>query len=296
MTVIDAHQHVWDPARAQYDWLTDAHSPIDRRIGFEELLPSLRRAGVDATVLVQSADNDDDTDLMIETAAAHVEVAAIVAWVPLDDPGRAAEKVATLQKNPHIVGVRALIHDMPDPDWLLRPDVNEGLSVLEDADLTFDVVSVRPRHLEHVPVISERHPRLRIVIDHLSKPPIGGSREPWWTLIQRASENPLVHAKVSGLYPSVGPADAWSVDIVRPYFERALELFGADRLMYGGDWPISVLAGGYDRVWSGLSALIGETSPDERTAILGDTAERFYRIDPQLLHRATTPQHPAQRG
>lgn len=288
MAVIDAHQHVWDPARAQYDWLTEAMSPIDRALGFEELRPSLRRAGVDATVLVQSADNDDDTELMIETGSSNPEVAAIVAWVPLDDPSRAAARVAELRVDPHIVGFRALIHDMPDPDWLLRPDVDEGLSVLEDACVTFDVVSVQPRHLEHLPIISARHPKLRIVIDHLSKPPVGGSREPWWTLIERAAENPLVHAKVSGLYSSVGPVDGWSVDSVRPYFDRALELFGADRLMYGGDWPISVLAGGYNRVWTGLSTLIGERSPDEQTAILGGTAAQFYRIDAQLLTRATS--------
>lgn len=290
MTIIDAHQHVWDPTRARYDWLTDELAPINRTIGFDELLPSLRRAGVQATVLVQSADNDEDTELMLETAAAHPEIAAIVVYVPLDRPEEAAGRLAQLRRNPLVVGVRNLIHDIPDPDWLLRPEVDEGLGVLEDAGVTFDLVSVLPRHLELVPILVKRHPRLKIVIDHLSKPPIGlPEREPWWQLIARAAEAPLVHAKVSGLYSATAQSSSWTPDAVRPYFDRALEVFGADRLMYGGDWPISVLSGGYDRVWDGLSVLFSELDAHDRQAVLGGTAERFYGISADRLGATAAP-------
>ena len=287
MTVIDAHQHVWDPTKARYDWLTQEFAPINRPITFDELRPSLRRAGVQATVLVQSADNDDDTDLMLATARANPEIAAVVAYVRLDRPEEAASRLAELQHNPLVVGVRNLIHDIPDPDWLLRPEVDEGLGVLESAGVTFDLVSVLPRHLELVPLLVERHPRLKIVIDHLSKPPIGlPDREPWWQLIARAAEAPLVHAKISGLYSATADSASWTPQAVRPFFDHAMEVFGADRLMYGGDWPISVLSGGYDRVWDGLCEFFDELDAAARQSVLGGTAERFYGTGTEQLAAA----------
>lgn len=294
--IIDAHQHVWNLDRAEYPWLTDELGPINRSIEFEELRPHLRRAGIGATVLVQSADNSDDTDYMLDVAAGHHEVVAVVAYVPLDRPDEAAEQLDRLRESNHVVGIRNLIHDQPDPDWLLRPDVDEGLGLLEEAGMTFDLVSVLPRHLEHVATLGERHPGLGIVIDHLSKPPIGeADPEPWWSLIERASENPRVHAKVSGLYPSRGPMTEWSTAAIRPFFDRALEVFGPERLMYGGDWPISVLAGGYDRVWSGLVPLFDGLTATERSALTSGTATSFYGIDEALLARARvmSPEPPA---
>lgn len=289
MTIIDAHQHVWDPKRARYDWLTPDLAPINRAIGFDELRPSLHRAGVQATVLVQAADNDDDTDLMLETAAANPEIVAVVAYVPLDRPEEATRRLQQLRRNPLVVGVRNLIHDIPDPDWLLRPEVDEGLGVLEDAEVTFDLVSVLPRHLEHVPGIVERHPRLRIVIDHLSKPPIGlPDPEPWWQLIARAAEAPLVYAKVSGLYSATANSADWTPDAIQPFFHHALEVFGPERLMYGSDWPVSLLSGGYERVWAGLNELFVSLAPEERDSILGKTAARFYRISDDLIAAAET--------
>ncbi|NIK59025.1 amidohydrolase family protein [Kribbella shirazensis] len=277
--IIDAHQHVWDLDRSPYQWLGPHVPQWNRTFTFEELRPHLVRNGVDATVLVQSDDHDGDTDLMLEVASQHPEVAAIVAYVPLDRPDRAAERLAELRKDPRVVGIRNLIHDLPDPDWILRPEVDEGLSVLEQADVTFDYVAVLPRHLEHVPTLSERHPDLRIVIDHLAKPPIGeADREPWWTLIATAAENPLVHAKISGLYPGTG---TW--ESVRPFVDRAVEVFTPSRLMYGGDWPISTSEGGYDRVFTGLSDALSSLSDADREEIYSGTARRFYRIDDGLL-------------
>jgi L-fuconolactonase len=291
--IIDAHQHVWDLARSPYSWLGPHLPQWNRTFTFDELAPQLQRNGVDATVLVQSDDHDGDTDLMLEVADRHPRVAAIVAYVPLDRPDRAAERLAELRKDSRVVGIRNLIHDLPDPDWILRPDVDEGLGVLEDADVTFDYVAVLPRHLEHVPTLSERHPRLRLVIDHLAKPPIGGADvEPWWSLIAAAAENPLVHAKVSGLYPGSAP-EGWTPDTVRPFVDRALELFGPSRLMYGGDWPISVAAGGYDRVFEGLAEVLSGLSAADRTKVYSGTAREFYRIDDGRLQAAEAAVHMA---
>lgn len=276
--IIDAHQHVWDLTRSPYCWLGPHVPQWNRTFTFDEVAPHLDRAGVDATVLVQSDDTDADTDLMLEVADRHPRVAAVVGYVPLDRPARAAERLAELREDPRVVGIRTLIHDLPDPDWILRPDVDEGLGVLEQAGVTFDYVAVLPRHLEHVPTLSERHPGLRLVIDHLAKPPIGEDDvEPWWSLIAAAAENPLVHAKISGLYPGAAPG-TWTPDALCPFVDRALDLFGPTRLMYGGDWPISVAAGGYDRVFDGLARVLAGLSDADRAEVYAGTARRFYGI------------------
>ncbi len=282
--IIDAHQHVWDLERARYDWLGPALAPIDQTMTFPQLKPSLTRAGVDATVLVQSADNDEDTALMLDVAAANPEVVAVVAYLPLARPKDAATHLERFRADSLIVGVRNLIHTLPDPEWLLRPEVDEGLGLLEEAGLTFDLVAVLPEHLALVPTLVSRHPNLRIVIDHLAKPPIGlPDAEPWWTLIREAAASPTVYAKVSGLYSAAGDSGSWSPDSIRPYLHRALDCFGTERLMYGGDWPISVLSGGYDRVWDGLTVLFDELSGADRARVLGETATEFYRIDPARI-------------
>lgn len=281
--IIDAHQHVWDLSRARYDWLGPAHGPIFRTVTEDELLPELRRCGVDGVVLVQAADNAEDTALMLATAAEHPEVVAVVGHVPLEDPAATAEQLEVLAADPLVVGIRNLIHDRPDPDFLIRPEVLESLGLVAAAGLAFDVVSVLPRHLEHVPVLARRHPDLTLVVDHLSKPPIGEpDAEPWRTLLARAAEHPRVHAKVSGLYPGADMT-AWTTDAIRPFVAHAIQHFGADRLMYGGDWPVSVLAGGYTAVWEGLAPIIAELSAEEARAVLGETAVRCYGIDPDRL-------------
>jgi len=284
--IIDAHQHVWDPNRAYYDWLDESLAPINRVITFDQLIPELRDAGVEYTVQVQSADNFDDTRLMVESAAAHHEVAAIVGYAPLDRPEQAARTVESWQGDTRMVGVRTLIHNQADPEWLLRPNVDEGLTVLERAGLTFDVVAELPEHLALIPELSQRHPDLRMVIDHLAKPPIGlDEREPWWSAIEAAAQNPNVFAKVSGLYSAAGDPNQWTTEYVRPFFERALEVFGSSRLMFGGDWPVSVLAGGYTRVWQGLQPLFDSVDAADREQLLGRTAADFYRIDPARIGR-----------
>lgn len=290
--IIDSHQHVWDLSRSPYEWLGPDVPLWNRTFTFDELRPQLRGRDVDATVLVQSDDHDGDTDLMLEVADRYPEVAGIVVYVPLDRPDVAAERLDALRGDDRVVGVRNLTHNIPDPDWILRPEVDEVLALLEQADVAFDHVAVLPRHLEHVPTLAERHPDLRIVIDHLAKPPVGtpggpgeAGWEPWWSLIARAAEAPLVHGKVSGLYPGDAP-DAWTVEGIRPFVDRAVEVFGPTRLMYGGDWPISTAAGGYDRVFAGLEAALSGLSAADREQVWSGTARRFYRLDEDRLAAA----------
>jgi L-fuconolactonase len=277
--IIDAHQHVWDLDRAEYAWLGPEAGVLYRNFGMDDVAPEFEAAGVTGTVLVQSADDDDDTEHMFAVADAAPIVLGIVGYVPLHEPDRAAERLAELAQRPLFCGVRNLIHDRPDPHWLLRHDVDEGLSLLERAGVPFDVVGVLPEHLEAVLMISERHPDLDIVIDHLNKPPIGlADHEPWASLMTRVAANPRVRGKVSGLYSAVGDPAGWTVDAIRPIFDHVLEAFGPDRLMYGGDWPVSLIAGGYSRVWSGIEQLLGGLDPADRDRILADTARTFYQL------------------
>lgn len=278
--IIDAHHHLWDRSRAEYPWLGPHLPALDRDVTFEELERQLDDAGVDRTVLVQAADNDEDTDYMLEQAAAHPRIAAVVAWIPLDRPERAATRLQELRRHPAFRGIRHGINNEPDADWILRPEVADGLRLLEDADIPFDLVSVRRRHLALVPELVERHPRLRIVIDHLSKPPIRREdREPWWTNIARAAAAPTVWAKLSGLMPANDRLDEWGTDDLRPFVDHAMELFGPDRLMWGSDWPIIDLAGGYQRALDAMREIAAEWTPAERSAVFGGTAARFYGIE-----------------
>lgn len=287
--IIDAHQHVWNLSRAEYPWLDAGMAPIDRTMELSEIEPAMREAGVGATVLVQAADNEADTANMLRVADEHPQVVGVVAWVPLDEPDRAAIALDGLRGDDRVVGVRALIHTYADPEWILRPEVDEGLGLLESRGLTFDFVVASPAALAVLPTVSARHPGLSIVVDHLGKPPVGGTdaeRVVWRRLLEAAAANPRITAKVSGLYAASGRMGDWTLDAIRPFVDDSLEMFGAGRLMMGGDWPISVLAGGYERTWGALLALADELEPAEAAALLGETAAAVYAIAPARLAAA----------
>jgi L-fuconolactonase len=278
VSVVDAHQHFWDPVRVSYPWLATAYPELDRNIGYDELAPHLQSNGVDATVLVQSEDDEADNELMFEIASHHTEIAGIVAWAPLDEPFALETVLEKMRGSGKLVGVRVLIHNRADPDWIIRPDVLDGLATLERQGLTFDVVAVTLRHLEHVTTVAERFPNLRLVLDHLAKPPIGCDLAAWSGLLTRAAAFPNVFAKVSGLYPFQGDRSPWTVDDLRPVFDLAYENFGAKRLMFGSDWPICEVAGGFERVMGALLELAGDLSNEERRALRGATAIDCYGL------------------
>lgn len=277
--VIDAHQHFWNLETGEYPWLSADYGPLYRTFAPDELAPQLQATGVDGTVLVQAADSVADTAAMLAQAEAHDWITGVVGWVPLDRPEEAATVLDRHAGHPAFVGVRHLIHEEADPDWVVGDRVLDGLALLAEHDLTFDVVAVLDRHLEHVPTLAERLPGLRLVIDHLAKPPIKEQGwEPWASLLRRAAEAPNVSAKISGLN-TAADWESWSAEELRPYVEHALEVFGPQRLMWGSDWPIALLAGDYESVWRETNALIAPLHVGERDDVLGGTATRVYRLD-----------------
>ncbi|MFC0333603.1 amidohydrolase family protein [Paenibacillus sepulcri] len=274
---IDAHQHFWNLEKVAYPWLTAGFGPIYRTIEAPELEPLLRENGIDRTVIVQAMDSYEDTDYMLETAAQYDWVAGVVGWVPLNKPDEAARRLELYTRNPLFKGVRHLIHEEKDPDWVVQDTVVEGLKVLAAFGLTFDVVAVFPNHLKHVPALAEKVPGLRMVIDHLAKPQIKEQRmEPWAGELKAAAAYPNVYAKVSGL--NTAAADNWSASDIKPYIDYAIDLFGADRLMFGSDWPVANLAGDYGRVWAETNLALQDRPQAERDAILGGTAVSFYNL------------------
>jgi len=278
MLVIDAHQHLWDLENGSYLWPTPEVQVINRTFEFSELEPQLQMHGVDRTVLVQAADSFQDTEAMLAVARRWPRVAGIVGWVPLEHPADAAQAIDRYSQEPTIVGVRHLIHNEPDPDWVLKEGVLHSLGLLAEAGLTFDVVAVLPRHLEHVCTIARRHPNLRIVIDHLAKPPIAsGTMEPWHGLLTVAAAHSNVYAKLSGLN-TAADWESWSAADLQPYVDVGLELFGPERLMFGSDWPVSLLAGDYAKVVAAARTALAGLSSAEQEQVWGRTAASFYQL------------------
>lgn len=281
--IVDSHQHFWNPEQVYYSWLVPEYGPIYRLFEPAELEPQLRTAGVDRTVLVQSACNFEDTEAMLAQAAVHEWIGAVVGWVPLYAHKLTEAKLDTLAADPWLKGVRHLNHEEADPDWLVRPEVIDGLKILEERGLTYDVIAVHPLHLKHVPALAQACPDLRMVIDHLAKPPIAsGDYDVWKTEMAEAAAYPNVYAKVSGLNTAADWETWTGADLVEP-IGHSLEVFGAGRLMFGSDWPVAILAGDYAKVWRETNAALDELGVEgaEREAILGGTAAAFYRIESQ---------------
>ena len=277
--IIDTHQHLWNLDRVAYPWLVPAFGPIARTFEPPELAPQLAPAGVTHTVLVQSDNSYADTEYMFEMAATYPWIIGVVGWAPLLYPDVAGRAIERFKVNPRFRGMRHLIHNEADPKWLLQDEVIEGLKLLADAGLTFDVVATLPEHMACIPVISEKVPKLKMVIDHLGQPPIptrGLGR--WGDDLQVAAENPNVYAKISGLGTTSGNWDGWTADDIRPYVAHAVETFGPDRCMVGGDWPVSVLAGGYVKAWTAYRSILAGYPADVQTKVLSGTAIQFYGL------------------
>lgn len=274
--IVDAHQHFW---REDAPFLNEAWGSLCRTFAPEDLAPELAEAGVDGTVIVQSDHSYTDTESMLRQAAENDFVLGVVGWIPLLDVGESERALDRFCAHREFCGVRHLTHMLPDPDWLLQDELLPGLRLLAERDLSFDVVSVQPRHLENVSVLADRIPELNLVVDHLSKPPIREKGwEPWATLLGRAAERPNVYAKISGLN-TAADHESWSAAELQPYVDHALEVFEPRRLMFGSDWPVATVAGDYQKVWRATNEVLAQLSDGEREAVLGGTAIQFYGLE-----------------
>ena len=275
MRRIDAHQHFWRLSRGDYGWLTPELAPLYRDFLPDDLAPLLERAAISATVLVQAAPTEAETMFMLSLAEEHAFIEGVVGWTDFEAPDAAA-RIAALAAHPKLVGLRAMIQDLPDDAWMLRPGLTPAFDALMAHDLVFDAL-VFPRHLGNLATLLSQHPALRTVVDHGAKPSIAsGELHTWAAGIATIARETSACCKLSGLVTESG-AD-WSVDGLRPYVDHLLAEFGPSRLIWGSDWPVCTLAAGYEDWLDATDRLLQSCTEAEREAILGGNAIRIYRL------------------
>ena len=270
---IDSHQHFWQIARGDYHWMSPQLVPLYRDYGPDDLAPFIARHGIERTILVQAAPTLAETEFMLELAEATPFIAGVVGWAEFTDHD-APDNIARLALNPLLVGLRPMVQDIPDDDWLARADLASAFRAVVEHGLVFDAL-VFPRHLSRLLVVADRHPELSIVVDHGAKPAIKERRlDPWRADMAALAARPKTWCKLSGLVTEAAPD--WRLEHLRPYVDHLLAVFGPERLLWGSDWPVVNLAGGYDRWREATVTLLAPLKESERAAVLGDNAAQLY--------------------
>lgn len=274
---IDAHQHFWHIARGDYSWLTPALGAIYRDFNPEDLAPHLAAHGIAATILVQAAPTHAETAFLLDLADKTAFVAGVVGWTEFAAPGADAT-IARLAADPLLVGLRPMVQDMDDDDWLMRAELAPAFDAMIAHQLVFDAL-LKPRHLRRLIAVLERYPKLRVVVDHAAKPAIGsGADAAWRRDIAAVARFSNVACKLSGLVTEA-PSN-WTVDDLRPYAEHLVTCFGAERLIWGSDWPVVNLAADYRRWISTAEQLMAGLDASAQSLVFGGNAVGMY-----LSHR-----------
>jgi L-fuconolactonase len=270
---IDAHHHLWTMARGDYGWLTPDLAPIYRDFALSDLAPQLAAAGIEGTILVQAAPTEAETMFLLDIAEAAEVVRGVVGWTDFDAPDGAA-RIAALSARKLLVGLRPMVQDIDDDDWLLRPALAPLLAAMAKAGLVFDAL-VKPRQLSRLLQVVDRHPDLTFVLDHGGKPHLAtGEIAAWQRDVASLAERPNILCKLSGLVTEARPD--WQIADLRPVVDHVCACFSPQRMLWGSDWPVVNLAGGYEKWMAAAETLLAELSPDEKAAVFGGTAARVY--------------------
>jgi L-fuconolactonase len=270
---IDAHHHLWTLARGDYGWLTPALAPIYRDFGLADLAPHLAAAGIEGTILVQAAATEAETMFLLDIAESSDVVRGVVGWTDFD-AADAAARIDALAARSLLVGLRPMVQDIADDDWLLGPALAPLLTAMARNGLVFDAL-VLPRHLPRLLQIVGRHPDLAFVLDHCGKPRLAtGEIATWQRDIALLAQHPNIVCKVSGLVTEAAPD--WKIADLRQAVDHVVACFGPQRLLWGSDWPVVDLAGGYAGWFAAAEILLADLSPREKAAIFGGNAARIY--------------------
>ncbi|MFC7341189.1 amidohydrolase family protein [Saccharopolyspora griseoalba] len=278
---VDSHHHLWDLDVRDQTWMTGPEMDRLRRDFLPpDLLAAIKGSSVDRTVLVQTVPDPDETPEMLVLAETVDKIGAVVGWVDLT-ARNARERLGRLQTHPsggRLRGVRHQVEDEPDPDWLIRPDVQTGLAAVEDAGLVYELL-IRPDQLPAAIKAVGRFPQLTFVLDHCAKPAIAeGELEPWAGQIRALAAFPNVVCKLSGLVTGDDWARQPDADRLRRYTDVVLEAFGPARVMFGSDWPVCLLAADYAEVLQLAERLTEHLTRGERRAIFDGTARQVYGL------------------
>ena len=278
--IVDAHLHLWDPARIRYPWL-DGSALLDRPYLLEDFRRASQGCAVEAMVFVQCeaqpAQALDEARWVQRLAEDEPRLAGLVAWAPLEKGRSVAADLEELKRLKLLRGIRRIVQFEPDPAFCLRPDFIEGVRTLAQFDLSFDICTDWSR-MANVVAFASAVPEVPLVLDHIGKPPIAaGALEPWATHIRALARLPNVHCKISGVATEADHSQ-WTEAQLRPYIEVAVEAFGFDRIMFGGDWPVALLAVEYRRWVAILETLFATASKSQQDQFWRGNAARFYRL------------------
>ena len=276
--IIDTHQHFWRIGQFAYTWMTGECARLRKHQLPEHLKPQLDACGVTGTVAVQADQSVGETHFLLDLAAKHDFILGVVGWVDLTDPDIGGVLERTARDYPALKGIRHIVQDEPDDDWLVRADVLRGLREVAKAGLTYDLLSF-PKHIKHAATVARECPGLKLIIDHASKPHIASAEmEPWASEIKKAARIDGLHCKISGMVTEADHSN-WTVGDLRPYVDVLLEAFGPERLTYGSDWPVCTLASTYERWFEAFLDLVSNLSESERERIFHLNARAFYNLD-----------------
>ena len=273
---IDSHHHLWAINETDYVWMTDAHAAIRRDFLSPELDAVLDASGIDGTIAVQARQLVEESGFLLAIADANPRIRGVVGWVPLCEDGGEPflERIAA---HPKLVGVRHVVHDEPDDDFILRADFNAGIRNLAKYGLCYDIL-IFWKHLPQTIRFVDQYPGQPFVVDHIAKPRItrGGFDEEWAAGIRELAKREHVAAKFSGVLTEVRD-ESWDIDLVRPYFETMLEAFGPGRIIFGSDWPVCLLRSTHTEWTRLVEDLTAPLSADEQAAFWSANALRIYR-------------------
>jgi L-fuconolactonase len=272
---IDSHQHFWKYTPAEYPWMKPEW-PIRRDFLPPDLAPLLKAAGLDGCVAVQAQQTVAEARWLLSLADAHPIIKGVVGWVDLQSD-RVEEQLAELARHPRFVGVRHVVQDEPDDNFMLRPAFQRGIGKLRQFNLAYELL-VFPKQLPAAIQLVANFPEQRFVLDHIAKPPIAaGTLSPWREQLRELAKAPNVWCKVSGMVTEA-KWDGWRADDFRPYLDVVFAAFGVGRLMFGTDWPVATLAGSYEQVHRLAADYTQSLSPEARAQFFGGNAAEFYRL------------------
>ena len=273
--MIDAHFHIWQLARADYGWLTPALAPLYRDVTLEDWRQVSRPCGITGGILVQAAPTEAETQFLLAQAEVCDDVLGVVGWVDLlasDAPRR----IATLARHAKLKGLRPMLQDIADPDWILQPALAPALAAMADCGLVFDAL-VKPVHLPRILALAERHPALSIVVDHAAKPDIAhGAWDGWAQGLQRIAAETSAFCKLSGLWTEAAPGA--DVAALARYGRWVIDCFGPTRCLWGSDWPVLELAGSYRSWFDAAQQLLPTGDAASGLAVFEGSARAAYRL------------------
>lgn len=278
----DTHIHIWNFKKAEYEWLKNETPLLNRNYEIGELNEERIQVGITDGVLVQAANNADDTNWMLAVAERTDWIKGVVGWLPLMDPDATAKALGNrYASDKYLKGVRHLIHDEPDPKWLLQTEVIESLRILSANGLSYDIVGINGTHIETALAVADLIPDLKMIFDHLNQPPISTKEKfgAWGQLMAEAAKHENFCIKISGLGTASKNFKNWQAEDIKPYVGFALEHFGTDRCLLGGDWPVCLLAQTYGKTWQAYKDVLNDMlNEEEMEKVFYNNAQGFYRI------------------